>query len=480
MQCKVCNAYIPEGYMYCPVCGEEIIIVSDFEIKLEDNIDVAALSKTTELPDLSNIAKKKDITKEITVDESTIKPVVQPTIQPKAKPSKKKTSRPPINKKWAIVLAVLGLIFVTGCIIAGVMISRYFSYDHQYDKALSQFESGDFKGAIKTAKHLNTLGTDEKGKILLADSYIEDHNYDAAIAVLYDALNDYPEDVTLYDRIVDCYKAENDSKGIHELINNSKDSTLALRYSDYVSISPTFSLESGTYIEPDPIKLSAPGDGKIYYTVDGTVPTEDSFSYMGPIPLETGKNVISAIYINEKGIVSDVVTNTYEVELDVPDPPELLVQPGTVTKPELIGVLAPEDKTVYYTTDGSVPTRESKEYTEPFLMPLGKSTYSFICVNGNGNGLASDPVTATYNLNMNVAVAKDMAEYAISYQLTSIGEITVGKSYKAEYGFADEARTYYIIKEYEGNSATGRMFAVDIKSGELFRFSKEEKKCIRF
>ena len=50
MQCKVCNAFIPEGYMYCPVCGEEIIIVSDFEIKLEDNIDVAALSKTTEIP----------------------------------------------------------------------------------------------------------------------------------------------------------------------------------------------------------------------------------------------------------------------------------------------------------------------------------------------------------------------------------------------------------------------------------------------
>ncbi len=27
--------------MYCPVCGEEIIIVSDFDIKLEDNIDMA-------------------------------------------------------------------------------------------------------------------------------------------------------------------------------------------------------------------------------------------------------------------------------------------------------------------------------------------------------------------------------------------------------------------------------------------------------
>jgi len=469
MQCKVCNAFIPEGYMYCPVCGEEIIIVSDFDIKIEDNIDVASLTKTTEIPDIGDLANKSGITKEINIPEKLINPLPEPDID---------SLKKPIAKKLALFFGVIGAVFVIGCIIAGVLISRYFSYDHQFDKATAEFEAGDYKQAILTGKHLVTLGNDEKGKILLADSYIADHNYDAAIAVLYDTLNDYPNDVTLYDRIVECYKAENNSTGINELINNSKDSTLALRYSDYVSISPTFSLESGTYIEPDPIKLSAPGEGKIFYTVDGSVPTEESLSYMGPIPLEIGENTISAIYINEKGIVSDVVTNTYEVELDIPDPPELLVEPGMITKPQLIGVTAPEDKKVYYTTDGSVPTVESKEYTAPFLMPLGKSSYAFVCV--NDNGLVSDPVIANYNLNMNVAIAKDMAEYAISYQLMSIGEINLGKSYKAEYGFADDERTYYIISEYEGNSSTGRMFAVDIKSGELFKFSKEEKKCIRF
>ncbi|MCR5672360.1 MAG: chitobiase/beta-hexosaminidase C-terminal domain-containing protein [Lachnospiraceae bacterium] len=472
MKCKVCNAFIPEGYMYCPVCGEEIIIVSDFEIKLEDNIDVAALAKTAEIPDLGDIAHKRDITKELNKPEVSSTP-----IRKKPKPPDEEKKKP-VDKKWLIALAVLGAIFVTGCVIGGVSISRYYSYDHQYKKASAEYEAGDFKQAIKTGKHLVSLGNDEEGKILLADCYIADHNYDAAIAVLYDALNDYPKDVLLYDRIVECYKIENDSVGIHELINNSNDSTLALRYSDYVSISPSFSLESGTYIEPDPIKLSAPGDGTIYYTTDGSEPTSESLSYMGPIPLETGKNVISAIYINEKGIVSNVVTNTYNVELDVPDPPELLVESGTITKPELIGVTAPEDKKVYYTSDGSVPTEESKEYTAPFLMPLGKSTYTFICV--NDHGLVSEPVVANYNLNMNVAVAKDMAEYAISYQLMSMGEMTFGKTYRAEYGFCDETRTYYVINEYEGKTATGRSFAVDIKTGELFRFSKEEKKCIRF
>ena len=48
--------------MYCPVCGEEIIIVSDFEIKLEDNIDMAALAKTNELPDLKGLSTKESTT----------------------------------------------------------------------------------------------------------------------------------------------------------------------------------------------------------------------------------------------------------------------------------------------------------------------------------------------------------------------------------------------------------------------------------
>ena len=487
MQCKVCNAFIPEGYMYCPVCGEEIIIVSDFEIKLEDNIDVASLAHTAELPDLSSIAYKRNITKELKKIEpdDAVKDEAKAKIVPKERPAgkraktkAKKKAKRKYSAKLLIPLGIVGLAFVAGCVFAGVVVSRYYSYDYQFEKAKREFDAGDYKQAIATGKHLTSLSGEEEGKIMLADAYMADHNYDAAIAVLFDALNDYPGDVTLYDRIVECYQSENNSAGISELINNSDDSTLALRYSDYVSIAPAFSLESGTYIEPDPIQLSAPGEGVIYYTVDGSDPTEESPVYMAPIPLEVGKTVISAIFVNEKGIVSDIATSTYEVELDVPDPPELLVEPGSLSTPQLIGVTAPEDLAVYYTSDGSDPTPESREYSSPFLMPIGKSTYKFICV--SESGLVSDIAEASYNLNMNVAVAKDMAEYAISYQLASMGEITVGKSYKAEYGFADKGGTFYIINEYEGKKQTGRMFAVDVKTGELFRFSKEEKKCIRF
>lgn len=303
-------------------------------------------------------------------------------------------------------------------------------------------------------------------------------NYDAAIAVLIDSLNDYPDDLDIYDMIVECYKKQGDSRGIHELIENSDDSNLALRYSDYVSIAPSFSLASGTYIEPDPIKLSAPEGGVIYYTTDGSVPTIDSLVYMGPIPLDPGVTQISAMNINNNGIASEVVSNVYSVELNIPDMPLLLLPSGSISKPELVGVEVPNNGKVYYTTDGSLPDEKSKEYKGPLLMPLGKSKFTFISI--NEDGITSDSVTGVYELNINGNIDSSAAEYAISYQLTAMGEFILGNSYKAKYGYSKDNNVYYIIEEYIGDKKSDRTFAVDASTGALYTFDRKSFKINPF
>lgn len=459
MQCNKCNAFIPEGYMYCPVCGEEIIIVTDFEIKLEDNIDTAAIAKTVELPDVNKEIEDKiktSKTQEIIINKDLFEDI-----------EKKKK----INPKLWILIGISGLVFIGLCILIGIQISRYYSYDYQYKKGRIEADSQDYQSAIDTLKHVVTLGNDKKGQLLLADCYFAVANYDAALAVLFNALQDYPDDLGIYDKIVDCYKLEGDSDGIHELITNSNDSALALRYSEYISLPPSFSLESGTYIEPSPIKIIASDEGTIYYTTDGSEPNSASFEYMGPIPLDPGTTTISAIFINKNGIVSDVVTNEYNVEIVVPDVPQLLVPSGTLNKPQLIGVTIPAGETVYYTSSGADPDNNSTEYTSPFLMPLGKSSYKFIAYNSDGT--ASDIIVANYNLELKALINTATAEYAIQYQLLSMGNNVLANSYKSEYAYDDGNRVCYVIYEYLDKSRTGRIFAVDINSGELFVFSKE-------
>lgn len=486
MQCIKCNSFIPEGYLYCPVCGEEVIIVSDFDINLEDNIDMTSIAASIDsnqdtkeiIPDnkfaitkdLSEIDGSKGI-----IQKDKVKNVQTPKKQTDvvAKEKLKKTSQQQAENKKniikvisiiAIIIAVLGTL---GTVI-GINVSRYYSYDYQYNKVKEYISLKDYENAIKTCKHLNTLGNDKKGKILLADCYMALNNYDAAIAVLYATLDDFPDDLAIYDMIIKCYEMQGDSKAISDLISNSDDTTMALRYSDYVSLPPVFSLEEGSYVEPDPIKLTAIGEGYIFYTVDGSLPTESSLSYMGPIPLEPGENTISAIFVNDKGLVSEVVTKNFYVELNIPDPPVLLVNSGTKNTPELIGVKIEEGVTVYYCEGNATPTTGSKEYKGPMLMPIGKSTYSFVAYNASGQ--ASDVVVGDYNLTMNATIMQSVAEYAISYQLLSKGENVMANSYRTNYGFYDGNRTFYIIDEYSLDTLTGRRFAVDISTGELFSF----------
>ena len=461
MQCKRCNASIPEGFMYCPVCGEEIIIVSDFDIEIEKNIDTVAIAQTVELPDLTKeLAEIESVnTNDKQLNNSSAKVVNN-------QKDKKK------SRKWSVLTTAI-LIFVTVAVfVVGICIHRYFDYDYQVDKAVAFMEEKNYDKAISTLKHACELDRTEDIIYLIADCYIAQIKYDAAIAVLFDALDDFKGNVELCDRIVECYEAQGDSKGIHDFIVNSNDSNLALRYNSYVSIAPSFSLAEGTYVEPDPIKLTAIGDGNIYYTTDGKEPTQDSLEYIGPIPLEYGTTTIKAIYVNEKGIISDSVSRTYCVELNIPDNPILLVTPGTKSLPELIGVKQEDGVVIHYTANGDSPEENSKVYTKPFLMPVGRCTYKFIAINDDGN--KSDVVEADYTLKLSGTIETSVAEYAIAYQLTSKGENVITNVYTTEYGYSVDDRVFYVINEYSNSVKTGRMFAVDVNSGELYSFNQDD------
>ena len=111
---------------------------------------------------------------------------------------------------------------------------------------------------------------------------------------------------------------------------------------------PEPSVSGGYYSAPFTLELQAPEDGTIYYTLDGSTPTTQSAVYEDGIALsdrssepnvynaiqnvvEDWKNyspkltpvtkgtVVRAIYVNDWGISSEVMTQTYFVGVEAPD-----------------------------------------------------------------------------------------------------------------------------------------------------------------
>lgn len=115
--------------------------------------------------------------------------------------------------------------------------------------------------------------------------------------------------------------------------------------SSSVASEPVFSHESGFYDSAFWLELSVPFEGEVYYTLDGSAPTDQSYKYQGPIwiynrsqeenvyrsTINVIKNwkdykpdmtpvdkafIIRAVAVDEFGKWSDIITKTYFVELD--------------------------------------------------------------------------------------------------------------------------------------------------------------------
>lgn len=79
-----------------------------------------------------------------------------------------------------------------------------------------------------------------------------------------------------------------------------------------VSEKPVFTPASGYYTAPVELTLTAAEDARIYYTLDGTQPTETSLLYQAPITLNQTVTV-SAVAISEAGS-SEVSTAHYDID----------------------------------------------------------------------------------------------------------------------------------------------------------------------
>lgn len=453
--------------MYCDNCGEEIRIVPDFEPEIEKEMNETLSTLFVELA------------------EEKVPEIPEESIKPKE------------NKGHiqVIVIAALVLAVIVICI-TGIFLYRTYSVSYQIAKAKEYAAQEKYTQAIGYLEKAHELEKDDADILFLeADYYFLQEKNDFAVHVLKQIIGEedasYKEsDVeSAYDRIISIYKKEEDYQAINALLLDCTDENIVTMFQQYIAKPPEFSYVEGNYEEVLPLKLSANTSGKIYYTLDGSIPDEKSEIYTAPIFLETGSYTVTAYFMNDYGIKSDVVKNTYRIDLLVPSAPEVSVYSGDYYEPYMIEAAAPEDCTVYYTTDSTDPTTDSTLYTAAISMPLGKSVYKFIAV--SPEGVASDITIRTYKLTLNTEISTDMAVAKVidalikeDVLLDTQGSLR-GMSGHNVYKYnaitrIDGSGDYYIIYEYYEDmtgiqTRTERIYGVNVQDGSTCRVTYDEE-----
>jgi hypothetical protein len=155
---------------------------------------------------------------------------------------------------------------------------------------------------------------------------------------------------------------------------------------------PAFSPAPGAYTDPQTVTITdSSGGAPIHYTTDGSTPTAASTVYTGPVSLQVGTTLVQAIAVNTVG-ASTVTIGSYTV-----NPTGLLPQvsfspaPGEYPDPQSVAITgATSGVTIFYTTDGSLPTTSSMVYKAGVQIPLPvgttptTTTLSAIAVNSTG------------------------------------------------------------------------------------------------
>lgn len=97
-----------------------------------------------------------------------------------------------------------------------------------------------------------------------------------------------------------------DERGIFGQIA-SEEYKITYEAPDSAAVTPA----AGTYAEAIPITIQVPEGCRVYYTWDGSVPTQNSDVYSAPLEMPEGNHVLSILVVDSHGLASPVVRYNY-------------------------------------------------------------------------------------------------------------------------------------------------------------------------
>lgn len=479
MKCPNCGAEMKESLLYCENCGEDIHIVPDFEPELERNIE-QSLEHI-----LEDVAQEDGQAGKAAVKEDT----------GAQKDSPGKRFRPMAG--W-IGMGVLVLLLIVG----GVMTFQYFSPDHQTQCARRCTAAGQYERAIHyytRAMELDRFNVDLK--LELAEVYFLKNDKAEYEYWLKEIVTDPNTDVeqleSAYGKLIAIYRAREDYQTISDMLLTCENESIRTAFQSYLAEAPQFSVTAGEYDEVKALKLTVTGKGTIYYTLNGSTPDESSEQYTAPILLENGTYTVKAVYVNENGVASEVAEAQYRITVEELEAPELNVDDGEYNTPVFITVMNDTEE-IYYTTDGSTPTMDSTQYTNPIPMPLGVSHFKFARLEV---GRSSEIVERSFTFELDTDFTPEQAVDLVRENALASGKIRdhsghfddTEAHYQYQYlcvanideigdsnlGDTGGVGIYYVVAETladtQGISTrTGNYFAVNVYTGSFYKLQIED------
>lgn len=203
---------------------------------------------------------------------------------------------------------------------------------------------------------------------------------------------------------------------------------------------PEFIYPGGTFIGSKVIAIRCTTEGaKIYYTTDGSTPTDSSTQYVTSFKI-TESATVKAIAYKEGLGYSDVAEEHYEIVHEAVANPTFSISGGTFHEPltNLTLSCATEGATIHFTLDGSEPTESSLVYSEPLSL--------------------SETATIKARAFKDEYEPSDIVEQTYVIEISADGAITVVNSIGTQVFIIDyvakKGANTLLIKTEEGNEMT--------------------------
>lgn len=464
MICPNCGAEIPDDKLLCENCGAELAIVTDFDLEIEKEMQETLQNiKETEFPE--------EFDMEFDEDPNIISMIAKGAV---------------FGKVFYVILALAFVAFLVGAITIGKKLSARNSYEYQIELANAKVSENDLLGAIGALETAYTMKPDAETLFQIADYYYTLNRENDAIYTLMEvATGEFKatDCEKAYKKVISLYINAKSYDKIAEILANCTNPVVLSAYEDYRVFTPEANYEPGTYEEALTLKLSSEGPGSIHYTLDKSDANANSNVYSTPIFLEMGSYNVSAVYVNPYGVCSEPISLKYLIDVEFVFEPTILTESGDYTEATLIEAEVPVLYTLYYTTDGTDPDKNSKRYVSPIPMTEGTTTYKFVSYAPDGT--QSTIVERTYKLTISVT-------YSPADAVIHLGDVLMQKGilidnqpkkpgypgeflyyYSAIYPIVDRGTYYFVVEYYKdeaGNiSNTNNVYAINVNDLSTYK-----------